>query len=149
MLWHDDCKTKNDKLIHLKIVTKLKPKEMKTFKIITIVILSTFLLSSCGVNTALVANLNNNTTNVELSQKNFKVIEQVSGSSSAKYILGIGGIKEKALVEKAKAKMLENSNLNGSSKAIINQTTETHITMVFPFYYKVTVIVSAHIIEFY
>ena len=44
--------------------------------------------------------------------------------------------------------MLENANLTGSSKAIINVTTESHNTLVVPFLYQKTVTVSAHIIEF-
>lgn len=105
-------------------------------------------MTSCGIHSAMVGNINNNTTNVELSKKNFKVIDRVSGQSTATYVFGIGGLSNKALIEKAKTKMLENANLTGSSKAIINVTTESHNTLVVPFLYQKTVTVSAHIIEF-
>ncbi len=121
---------------------------MKTFKILSIVFLTSILMTSCGIHSAKVGNINNNTTNVELSKKNFKVIDRVSGKSTATYVLGIGGLSNKALIEKAKTKMLENANLTGSSKAIINVTTESHTTLVVPFFYQKTVTVSAHIIEF-
>ena len=58
------------------------------------------LLSSCGVGAALVTNLNQNATEVHLSTNNFKVIDQVSGSSEASYILAIGGCKQKAIISK-------------------------------------------------
>jgi hypothetical protein len=44
--------------------------------------------------------------------------------------------------------MLENANLIGGSKAIINLTTESHITLVYPFFFQKTITVSGHIIEF-
>ncbi len=121
---------------------------MKTFKILSIVFFTSILMTSCGIHSAMVRNINNNTTNVALSRKNFKVIDRVSGESTAIYVLGIGGLSNKALIEKAKTKMLENANLIGSSKAIINVTTESHMTLVVPFFYQKTVTVSAHIIEF-
>lgn len=121
---------------------------MKTFKILSIVFLTSILMTSCGIHSAMFGNINNNTTNVELSKKNFKVIDTVSGQSTATYVLGIGGISNKALIENAKTNMLEIADLTGSSKAIINVTTESHMTLVFPFFYRKTVIVSAHIIEF-
>lgn len=121
---------------------------MKKIKILSLVFLTSILMTSCGIHSARVGNINNNTTNVELSKKNFKVIDRVSGQSTATYILGIGGLSNKELIEKAKTKMLENANLTGSSKAIINVTTESHNTLVVPFFYQKTVTVSAHIIEF-
>ena len=44
--------------------------------------------------------------------------------------------------------MLENANLIGSSKALINMTTEVHKLQVNPFFARKTITVSAHIIEF-
>jgi len=106
------------------------------------------ILSSCGVNTNLPFNLNANTTNVELSKKNFEVISTVTGESSATYILGIGGLKNRALYDMAKADMLKNANLVGGAKALVNVVTEQHITLVYPFYFKRRIIMSAHIVEF-
>ncbi len=121
---------------------------MKTLKIVAIFFLTMTLLSGCGIHTALVGNLNSNVTNVELSKKNFKVLERISGTSSATYILGIGGMSEKALIEKAKANMLEKIDLIGGSKAIVNVTVEEHVAFYFIFQCVRTVTVSAHLIEF-
>ncbi len=121
---------------------------MKTIKILSIIFLTSFLLTSCGIHSGMVANLNNTTTNVDLNKNNFKVIEKVSGNSTATYVFGIGGLSKKALIEKAKVKMLENANLIGSSKAIINLTTESHMTIVYPFFLRRTITVSGHIVEF-
>ncbi len=121
---------------------------MKTIKHLSIILLTTVLLSSCGIHGANVLNTNNNLTNVTLSEKNFRVIDKVSGQSSAVYIFGIGGLSNKAMIENAKAVMLANANLKGYAKAIVNVTTENHYTLVFPFYFRKTVTVSAHVVEF-
>ncbi len=105
-------------------------------------------MTSCGVHSATILNSNINSTNVELSKKNFVVLERVSGSSSATYILGIGGLYNRALVERAKAKMLKNADITGGSKAIINLTTEDHFGGLPPIFFQKTVTVSGHIIQF-
>lgn len=120
---------------------------MKTIKLFLISLI-TFLMTSCGVHSAMVSNTNNNLTNVELNKKNFKIIEHVSGKSTATYFVGIGGLSNKALIGKAKAEMLKNANIEGGAKAIINLTTESHISIIFPIYYRKTVTVSGHIVEF-
>ena len=121
---------------------------MKKVKVLSIAICAIVFMGSCGVHSSLVGNINANTTNVELSKKNFKVVDQVSGKSTATYILGFGGIRNKSLIAKAKLKMLEDANLTGSAKAIVNVTMEDHYTMVVPFFYRKTVTVSAHVVEF-
>ena len=105
-------------------------------------------LSSCGIHSAYVSNVNSNSSVVNLSMKNFEVVERVSGSSTATYFLGIGGITNKALVDKAKSNMLEHAFMAGKARAIINVTHESHVTFILPFFVQKTVIVSAHIIEF-
>jgi len=82
-----------------------------------------------------------------LSKKNFKVIESVQGESEAIYIFGIGGLSKKAMIAEAKANMLTNANIVGSSKAIINETVEI-IHSLFPFFRKYKVTVSGHVVEF-
>ncbi len=121
---------------------------MKTIKIFATVLLTAILLSGCGIHTALVGNLTGNMTNVELSKKNFKVVELISGTSSATYIMGIGGLTHKALIEKAKADMFSRHDLTGGPKAIVNMTVEDHFATYLIFYVKRTVTVSAHIVEF-
>lgn len=105
-------------------------------------------LSSCGIHSAYVSNVNSNSSVVNLSMKNFEVVERVSGSSTATYFLGIGGITNKALVDKAKSNMLEHAFMAGKARAIINVTHESHATFILPFFVQKTVTVSAHIIEF-
>lgn len=117
-------------------------------KLIVATLISTTILSGCGIHQSMVANVNSNVTNVELNKKNFKVVERVSGSSNATYILGIGGLSNKALINKAESAMLSKASLNGSAKAIANVSTESHISLVFPFYFQKTVTVSGHIVEF-
>jgi len=106
-----------------------------------------FLLSSCGIHSGLTKNVNNQTTEVVLSKNNFKVVEVVQGESKATYVFGIGGLKKQALISEARADMLSNSNLLGSSKAIINETVEIKNSF-FLVARKYKVIVSAYVIEF-
>lgn len=120
---------------------------MKTIKTFLAIITISIFMSSCGIQHAFVLNTTGNVTNVELSKKNFKVAGKVSGSSTAKYIFGIGGISKKALIENAKSEMLLNANLEGAAKAVVNVTIEEDFTF-YLVYIKRTVKVSGHIIEF-
>jgi len=104
------------------------------------------LLTSCGAGSGLTTNLNNHTTQVVLSKNNFKVVEHVKGEASSSYFLIFGGSK-KALIEEARANMLKNTNLLGTSRAVINETVEIHRFVVF-LATKYTVTVSADVIEF-
>ena len=106
------------------------------------------LLGSCGFNSAIVLNHNQNNTQVQLSSNNYKVIEHVTGSAEVEYILMIGGLDKRRLYENAYSDMVSNANLKGSSRALINIVTEEHVGGVPPFYYKRTLTVSAHVIEF-
>ncbi len=82
------------------------------------------LLTSCAGHYGLTSNVNNHSTEVVLSKKNFKVIKSVSGEASVMYVLGIGGLSKKALIAEARAEMLKSAELEGSAKAIINETVE-------------------------
>ncbi|GAB2611405.1 DUF6567 family protein [Belliella aquatica] len=121
---------------------------MKKIRQLGFGLVTIFLLNSCGLHTTHVGNINGNMTNVELSKKNFQVVERVSGTSTATYIFGIGGLSNKALIEKAKSKMLQKADIVGGSKAIVNLTTESHLSDIFPFYFRWTVTISGHIVEF-
>ena len=109
---------------------------------------ATGLLSSCGFNNALIVNHNQNNTQVQLSTNNFKVIDKVYGKAEITYICLIGGLDTRQAYENAYSDMLGKANLTGSSKAVINVITEEHLGGVPPFYYKRTITVSAHVIEF-
>ena len=120
---------------------------MKRIRIYTMLLLTAF-LSSCGIGTALVTNHNQNATEVHLSGNNFKVIDQISGSSEASYILAIGGKSKRQLYENAYSTMMKKANLLNGSKAIINVMTEEHLSGFAPFFVRRTITVSAQVVEF-
>jgi PBP1b-binding outer membrane lipoprotein LpoB len=120
---------------------------MKQAKILSAFVLILFFLSGCGIHMPLTANLNQHNTNVNLQQKNFKVVAYVKGEAKATFILGFGGLKKKTLIENAKADMLKNVDMVGSSRAIVNETVEIH-TKNYLVYVQTRVVVSAHVVEF-
>lgn len=105
------------------------------------------LISSCGINHANMQNINNNLTNVELSNKNFIVLDRVSGEATTTYILGIGGKSQKAMLQQAMSQMYSNANLSGSAKALINVTLESHTSYMIV-YSRTTYIASGNVVEF-
>lgn len=121
---------------------------MKKIMLYAILLLLTTCLSSCGIGTALVVNHNQNATEVHLSGNNFRVVDQVSGSSEVSYVFAIGGMKKRQLYENAYSTMLKKANLLNGSKAIINVMTEEHVSGFAPFFVKRTITVSAQVIEF-
>lgn len=121
---------------------------MKKICIYSMLLLLATFLNSCGIGTALVANHNQNTTEVHLSGNNFKVIDQVSGSSEASYVLAIGGMNKRQLYENAYSTMMKKTNLLNGSKAIINVMTEQRFSGFFPFFVRRTITVSAQVVEF-
>lgn len=121
---------------------------MKKIAIYSVLFLFLYFLSSCGIGTALVTNHNQNATEVHLNGNNFKVVDQVSGSSEASYIMAIGSMNKKQLYENAYSMMMKKANLLNSSKAIINVMTEEHFSGFAPFYVRRTITVSAQVIEF-
>lgn len=121
---------------------------MKKIGIYSVLLLLAAFLSSCGIGTALVTNHNQNATEVHLSGNNFKVIDQVSGSSEASYVLAIGGMNKRQLYENAYSAMMKKANLLNGSKAIINVMTEEHFSGLAPFFVRRTITVSAQVVEF-
>ena len=121
---------------------------MKKISIYSVLLLLAAFLNSCGIGTAFVANHNQNATEVHLSGNNFKVIDQVSGSSEASYVLAIGGMNRRQLYENAYAAMMKKANLLNGSKAIVNVMTEQHFSGFAPFFVRRTVTVSAQVVEF-
>jgi len=121
---------------------------MKKISIYSVLLLLAASLSSCGISHAFVTNHNQNATEVHLSENNFKVIDQVSGSSETSYILAIGGMDKRQLYENAYSTMLKKANLLNGSKAIINVMTEEHVNGFAPFFVRRTITVSAQVIEF-
>lgn len=115
--------------------------------IIALTLTTSLIFISCGGSASSMLNTTNNQTTVELSRKNFNIVNKVSGKSTNTYILGIGGMANKALLEKAKNEMMNNANLSGS-KSVINITFDKHINGFFPFYSKVTYTASGYVVEF-
>lgn len=121
---------------------------MKNLKLLTFFIAFVVALTSCGIHSANYTNHNNISTNVELNKNNFKVVKKVSGSSSSAYILGLGGLSNKSLLEKAKSEMYDNAGLEGGAKAVINITTDIHYSTFSIFYISKKATVSGYLIEF-
>ncbi len=106
------------------------------------------LFSSCGFHDGLTSNVNQSQTSIVLSQKNYKVIEKVTGTATARYIFGIGGLRAKALVDKARNNMVMKNKLVGGARAFIYPTVEIHSTWCVPFFGKKTVTYSGYLVEF-
>ena len=113
---------------------------------ILLIVMSLF-LTSCASHYGLPKNYNQNTTEVVLTKKNFKVVKIVKGEAEATYIFGIGGLAKNGLVAEAKAEMLKSAGMEGASRTIVNEVVEVK-TSGFLFVNKYKVIVSAQIIEF-
>jgi len=105
------------------------------------------ILGSCGVSGAYVFNHNQNATQVHLANNNFQVVNRVKGSSEVSYVLIFGGRNKRQLYENAYSEMVKAAELSGS-KALVNIVTEEHVGGVPPFFFKRTITVSAHVVEF-
>lgn len=106
------------------------------------------MLTSCGVNQAIVFNNNQNATQVQLGEGNFRNVGKVAGADSVKYVLIFGGVRKKHMYENAYAAMLDKADLSAGARAVVNVTTEEHVGGFFPFCYKRTITVSGRVIEF-
>ncbi len=105
------------------------------------------LFTSCGLHQGLTNNTNIHSTEVVLSQRNFRVVSNVKGESNALYVLGIGGFSTNAMIAEAKAQMLSKADMIGKSRAIINETVEVKNSFyLIAWTRKVTV--TAQVIEF-
>lgn len=112
-----------------------------------LVSLSLCLLCSCSAHLYKTSNHNISETQVVLDKANFTVIGTVSGSASASYILGIGGLSQESLKGNAVTKMYENANLTGS-QAIINVTFKQRVSNIL-IYSEVEYTASGSIVEFF
>ena len=106
-----------------------------------------FLFSNCAFHKGLTTNSNIHSTEVVLSKKNFMVLENVSGEACATYVFGIGGLSQKALMQKARGRMIVNAHLVGGAKAIINETVDAKRSF-FPIVQINKVTVSGQVVEF-
>ena len=116
--------------------------------LLLVLVIIMFGMTSCSLHDGLTHNLNQNSTNVVLQDNNYTIVQKVRGESQADYFFYFGGFRKKGLIEEARADMLENANLIGSSKAVINETVETSYTTFCGIYSNVKVTVSGYVVEF-
>ena len=109
--------------------------------------ISLAILSSCASHSSYTGNLKSQNTQVILSQDNFKIGERVEGKAASTYVFGIGGLNKKSLIEAARSNMYQNANLQGGSKALVNETFSTESSFLLLFW-KHQVNASADIVEF-
>lgn len=119
---------------------------MSKFKYLFIVMVSIFLLSSCGLTSNMSQNINSNQTNVVLSKANFHVVKTVSSKVSSTYIFGIGGLSKKALKNNAVAELTKKAELTGS-QALVNVTVKSAVKTLL-LWNQVTFYAEATVIEF-
>ena len=99
-------------------------------------------ISSCAIHSGLTSNLNSHDTQVVLAKKNFKILKKVTGEAQADYVFGFGGFTKQGLIAEAREKMLQDANLIGTSKAVINETVEVRQSF-FPIFRSYKVFISA------
>lgn len=121
---------------------------MKRIITISILVISCFVLGSCGLTYMPSMNSNVNETKIVLSERNFNVVGQVQGQASATYICGIGGLSKSALRTNAIDDMTKNAHLKGA-QTIANVTTHSTFKMITPFYVKTTFVATGYVVEFY
>ncbi len=116
-------------------------------KVFTVLVFATLLagfVSGCSITRGNIGH--SITTDVQLSEANFKVLGSVTGEASANYVFGIGP-SDQDLLSQAKRDLLSRADLIGGAKAIINVTTDIQFTGFFPWRQR-TAYVSAEVIEF-
>jgi len=118
---------------------------MKKFLLTCTVFIAVFALSSCGVTSTSVKGVSE--TNVVLQKKNFHVVGQAYGQAKAVYVLGMGGLRQKALRANAVDEMSRSVQLTGS-QALANVTVHKSIKMITPLYVEVICDATANVIEF-
>ena len=114
-------------------------------KILGAIFAIAFSLSSCGLaHLGMPHNVNNNTTNVVLQGGNYEIVQRIEGTATGLMVFGFV-VGNQAVINNARSQMLQSANLIGSSRAIINETTEMVVT--FGIVSRRTVTVSAYVIE--
>lgn len=107
--------------------------------------LATLSLSSCALTSTTSNNITE--TKVVLSQANFKVVGQAYGEAKATYVLGMGGLRKKALRANAIDEMSRSAHLTGA-QTLTDVTTHMSVKMITPLYVEVTCDATANIVEF-
>lgn len=117
---------------------------MKTKSIISGLLISGSLaLSSCAS-----SHYGTLQSSASLSSNNFNYSENsISGTSTATYIFGIGGMKRQSLVDEAKQDMLSKNPLK-SGQALANTTVNLKNSIMFGFFQEVICTVTADVVTF-
>lgn len=121
---------------------------MRKLLLLLTVVVTLFGATSCSLQSPMTTNLNQNSTEVVLQDNNYTIVQKVRGEAESSYVFCIGGFRKAGLIEEARANMLENANMIGSSKAIINETVEMEVTSYLGVYNVLTVTVSGFVVEF-
>jgi hypothetical protein len=89
------------------------------------------------------------TNSASLSEANFSYLKQnIKGEATATYVLGIGGLSKKTLVDHAKQKMLDSNPLE-SNQTFANLTVNFKSSIYFGFLVRtVKCTVTADVVEF-
>ena len=122
---------------------------MKKLHVFIASIIGLFLLTGCAC-TNLSQHVNNDVTqtSVVLSQNNYRIVGETSGTSTSTYILGIGGLSKTALTSNSRADMYANAHLK-DGQAIINvSTTVSYKVIAGPIYMQRIATTTGYIIEF-
>ena len=72
----------------------------------------------------------------------------MDGQAKATYVFGIGGLSKTSLIEQARSEMYSKADLQGGSRAIVNETFSTKTSFFSFFFWKKQINSSADIIEF-
>ncbi|MDR1200817.1 MAG: hypothetical protein LBL58_04175 [Tannerellaceae bacterium] len=109
--------------------------------------LLTLLFTGCGFHNGLTRNTNVNNTEVVLSERNFRVVSNVQGTSETFYIFGLGGMSKSAMIADARAQILQQADMIGKSRALVNEIVEEHNLFIL-IYNRRKITVTAQLIEF-
>lgn len=95
----------------------------------------------------LISAVNTSQTNTFVATKPYTIIAKISGVSTAIRFLGIGSVSNKALLEKAKSKMMAHAHLSGG-KAVVDFAHTQQRRGFLPFYSKTILTATAYVVEF-
>ena len=109
---------------------------LKLFFIISIV----SFLSSCAVHTGMM------TGSASLSNPDFSIIKVVSGSASAHYFLGIGGLNKTGLLSVARKNLFLNNSLKRGQ--VLANLSVDYKTSFYILYWQTTATITADLVDF-
>jgi hypothetical protein len=106
-------------------------------------IILSVLFAGCAVQ-----NGNFATSSTSLQPGSFRVVRTAQGHASVEYILGIGGFRSKGLAYEAKQSLLDSAKLQ-PNQCLANVSVDNRQTLLLPFYYRHTLMLTADVVEAY